>query len=201
MLFVFCMLTLGIPSHLCSGPCKWLDISDALEYCFVLLWRLEILGCWQALYTNIAKTKFLCCLASLTPSINLLAAAEGSLTSPHLLPPMEPCPPLGLVWLSLAFNVGCCTFAGFVFWQLHKLIKLRRGQWAIRLAQLLLVKPHLLLKPAPALQNSCSCSHSSQNREVPSGAWQHRPANTFLWPLLLPCWLYTQARALFSVDV
>lgn len=134
----------------------------------------------------------MCSLASLKPWINLLAAAEGSPASPHLLPPMEPSPPLCLVWLNLAFSAGSSSFAGFLFWQLCKLIKLWWGQWAIRLAQLLLVKPHLLLKPAPALQNLCSCSHSSRDREVLSGDDNMIPANTFLWPPLLPRWFYAR---------
>lgn len=93
-------------------------------------------GLLTGTHTNIAKSKFLHSLASLTLWVNLLAA-EGSPTSPHLLPPMEPCPLLCLVWLNLACNVGSSLFGGFVFWQLCKLIKLWRGQSPIRLAQLL----------------------------------------------------------------
>lgn len=113
---------------------------------------------------NIAKSKLLCCPASLTPLVNLLAAAEGSLPSPHLLPPMELCCSLCLLWLNIACNKGSSIFAGFVF--------LWRCPWAIRLAQLL-GRPHLLLQPGPPLQNLCSCSHSCQNREVLSGGRWH----------------------------
>lgn len=125
---------------------------------------------------------------------------EGALASPHLLPCIEPyiypTSPLHLLWLNFTCNVGSSIFAGFVFWQLCTLIKLWQGQWAIRLAQLLLVKPHLLLQPAPALQNLDSCSHSPQNREVLSGRWLH-DADSFLWPLLLPCWFYTRQGLIY----
>lgn len=121
---------------------------------------------------NIAKSKLLCCPASLTPSINLLAATEGSLTSPPLLPPMELCCSQCLVWLNIACNMGSSIFARFVF--------LQRCPWAIRLAQLL-GRPNLLLQPAPPLQNLCSCSHSCQNREVLSGGWWHNGSQQFSW--------------------
>lgn len=78
---------------------------------FGLLQTPEIPGYRQALYTNVAKSKFWPSLASLTLRINQLAAPA----SPHLLPPVEPCTPLCFwVWLNLACNAGSTIFAGFV---------------------------------------------------------------------------------------
>lgn len=81
---------------------------------FGLLQMPEIPGYWEALYTNVVKSKFWPSLASLTLWTNQLAAAEGSPASPHLLPPVEPCTPL-LFWVWLKpCNAGNSIFAGFV---------------------------------------------------------------------------------------
>lgn len=137
---------------------------------------------------NIAKSKLLCCPASLTPSINLLAATEGSLTSPPLLPPMELCCSQCLVWLNIACNMGSSIFARFVF--------LQRCPWAIRLALSFWVDQtycYSLLPPCKICVLVAThvrigrCFLEDDDTMV---------ANSFLEPLLV---LY-QARAHFSIS-
>lgn len=106
-----------------------------------------------------------------------------------------------VVWLNLACNVGSSIFAGLILWPICKLIKLWWGQWAVRLAQLLLVKPHLLLKPAPALQNLCSCSHSSQDREVLSGGWWYNPSQHLSLTIAASLLILYHARNHFPVGI
>lgn len=115
---------------------------------------------------NTTRIKFLCCPASLTFWINLLAAAERSLVSPHLLPPMELCCSPCLVWLNLACNIRSLFLQDlFSYSNIHEL-----SGW------LFLGRPHLLLKPASSQQNLCSCS---QNREVLSEGWWHNASQDF----------------------
>lgn len=135
---------------------------------------------------NIAKSKLLCCPASLTPSINLLAATEGSLTSPPLLPPMELCCSQCLVWLNIACNMGSSIFPRFVF--------LQRCPWAITLAQLL-GRPNLLLQPAPPCKICVLVATHVRIGRCFLEDDDTMVANSFLEPLLV---LY-QARAHFSI--
>lgn len=90
---------------------------------------------------------------------------------------------------------------GWFLWPICKLIKLWWGQWAVRLAQFLLVKPHLLLKPAPALQNLCSYSHSSQDREVLSGGWWYNPSHHLSLTIAASLLILRHTRNHFSVGI
>lgn len=132
---------------------------------FALLWVLEILASWQTLQ----HSNFPHGLATSTPQTNLHFPAEDSPTPPHLLPPMKPCPVLHHL---TQFSLQC----GTVFLQSwFPSICVSQAHWDVRLAQLL-VRPHLLLEPAPTLQNLYSGSHSSQDREVLSGGWWYNPS-------------------------
>lgn len=90
---------------------------------------------------------------------------------------------------------------GWFLWPICKLIKLWWGQWAVRLAQFDLVKPHLLLKPALALQNLCSYSHSSQDREVLSGGWWYNSSHHLSLTIAASLLIVHHTRNHFSVGI